>query len=321
MDARFRFLDFIRVTGVIRGSILPLLILFSLCPLCVCGEPSSLESTLTPLAKSHKGKVAIAMKHLESGETFFLNADEVMPTASLIKLPIMAEVYFQAKEDKVKLDDMLTLTKDEMVQGSGILTQHFSAGAKFSLRDAVRLMIVYSDNTATNLVLDKIGIPSTNKRMDELKMPNTRIHAKVFKGSTTSIDPERSKKYGLGSTTAREMLTLVEMLHQNKLVSEEASKAMLEHLKKCDDKDKFPRFLPTGVSVAHKTGSVSNARTDAGILYFKGGPVALCVLTNENEDKTFRQDNAGNRLCAEVAKIVVEHYHQTESKNVKKDKK
>jgi D-alanyl-D-alanine carboxypeptidase (penicillin-binding protein 5/6)/beta-lactamase class A len=279
-----------------------------LCVLCVKSPASDLDDDLTKLAKVHKGKVAIAMKHLENGETFFLNADEAMPTASLIKLPIMAEVYFQAKEGKLKLDEMLTLTKEEMVQGSGILTDHFSPGAKFSLRDAVRLMIVFSDNTATNMVLERIGIPSTNKRMDELKLPNTRIHAKVFKGSTTSIDPARTKKYGLGSTTAREMLTLVEMLHQGKLVSEEASKEMLGHLKKCDDKDKFTHFLPPGVTVAHKTGSVSDARTDAGIVYFKGGPFALCVLSNENEDKAWKPDNAGNKLCAEAAKLVYEHY-------------
>jgi beta-lactamase class A len=271
-------------------------------------EDSPLADRLTALAKAHKGKVAIAVKHLESGDTFLLNADEAMPTASLIKFPIMVEVYRQAKEGKVKLDEMISLTKEEMVQGSGILTEHFSPGAQFSLRDAVRLMIVYSDNTATNLVLEKIGIPSTNTLMDELKLPNTRINAKVFKGSTTSVDPVRTKKYGLGSTTAREMVELLELLHGNKLVGPEASKAMLDHLKKCDDKDKFPRFLPATVSVAHKTGSVNNSRTDAGILYFKEGPVALCVLTDENEDKTWKQDNAGNRLCAEVAKTVHEHY-------------
>jgi beta-lactamase class A len=299
------FLDFIRVIRVIRGEILLLLVLTS--P-CLGGEPSSLGSKLEALAKAHKGKVAIAVKHLGSGETFFLNADAVMPTASLIKLPVMAEVYAQARDGKLKLDEMLTLTKEEMVPGSGILTDHFSPGAKFSLRDAVRLMIVFSDNTATNLVLDKIGIPSTNERMAGLKLTETRINAKVFKGKTTSIDPARTKDYGLGSTTAREMLTLLELLHQGQLVSAEASKAMLEHLKKCDDKDKFPRFLPTGVTVAHKTGSVSDARTDAGILYFKGGPVVLCVLTSENEDKAWKVENAGNRLCAEVAKAVVEHY-------------
>jgi beta-lactamase class A len=210
-----------------------------------------------------------------------------MPTASLIKLPVMVEMYAQAEAGKVKLDEMLTLTKEEMVPGSGILTDHFSPGAKFSLRDAVRLMIAYSDNTATNMVLDKVGIKAVNERMAGLGLKETRINAKVFKGSTTSVDPARTKQHGLGSTTAREMLALLERLHTGELVSAEASKAMIEHLKKCDDKDKFPRFLPKEVTVAHKTGSVSDARIDAGLLFFKEGPVALVVLTNHNEDKSW----------------------------------
>lgn len=269
---------------------------------------NDLEQRLQVFAAAHKGKVAYALKHLVSGETIFHNADEVMPTASLIKLAIMAEVYAQADAKKLKLDEMLTLTKEETVQGSGILNDHFSPGAQFALRDAVRLMIVYSDNTATNMVLEKTGIKAVNERMAALAMQETRINAKVFKGSTTSIDPERTKKYGLGSTTARETLQLLELLHKGELVSKDASQAMLEHLKKCDDKEKFPRFLPKGVTVAHKTGSVSNARTDAGILYFKEGPVALVVLTNENEDKSWTPNNAGNQFCAEMAKALVEHY-------------
>src|SRR3954447_26720363 len=84
-----------------------------------------LAGRLDKLAAGHKGKVAIALKHLGCGETYFHNADDVMPTASLIKLPVMAEVYSQAEAGKVKLDDMLTLTKEEMVPGSGILTDHF----------------------------------------------------------------------------------------------------------------------------------------------------------------------------------------------------
>lgn len=271
-------------------------------------EPTTLDSRINAIVAGHKGKVSVACLHLTSGETFVCDGDEVMPTASLIKLPIMVEVYFQAKEGKVKLDDMLHLTKDEMVQGSGILTEHFSPGAQFSLRDAVRLMIVYSDNTATNMVLEKIGIKAVNERMAGLGLKETRINAKVFKGSTTSVDPDRTKKYGLGSTTAKEMLSLLELLHKEELVSKDASKAILEHLKKCDDKDKFPRFLPKGVTVAHKTGSVSTSRTDAGILYFKEGPVALVVLTNDNEDKRFVPDNAGNKVCADIAKATAEYF-------------
>lgn len=273
-------------------------------------EPSSgLADRIEALAAAHKGKVAVAMKHLGTGETFFRNADDVMPTASLVKLPIMAEVYAQAEAGKVKLEDMVTLSKDEMVPGSGILTDHFSPGARFSLRDAVHLMIVYSDNTATNLVLDKVGIRPVNEKMAALGLKETRINAKVFKGSTTSVDPARTKQYGLGSTTAREMLTLLELLNTGELVSADASKAMIEHLKKCEDKDKFPRFLPKGVTVAHKTGSVNESRTDAGLLMFKEGPVALVVLTNQNADKSWTPDNAGNKLCADIARVVVQHYH------------
>jgi beta-lactamase class A len=104
------------------------------------------------------------------------------------------------------------------------------------------------------------------------------------------------------------MVGLLERLHAGKLVNPDACKAMLEHLKKCDDRDKFPRFLPAKVVVAHKTGSVSDARTDAGILYLPGGPVAVCVLTNDNEDKSWQRDNAGNLLCARVAQEVAAYY-------------
>lgn len=266
----------------------------------------SLENRLAPLAKAHQGKVAIAVKHLKSGENYYLNADEPMPTASLIKLPVMIEVYAQCAEGKIKLTDPVTLRKDDKVQGSGILTDHFSDGATFPLVDAVRLMIVYSDNTATNLVLDKIGIASTGQRMEKEGCPNTRIHAKVFRGSTTSIAPERTKRFGLGSTTAREMVQLLEKLHNGKLVSPDASKQMLEHLKKCADREKFPRFLPEKTVVAHKTGSVNNSRTDAGILYLPKGPVVVCVLTDQNVDKSWKADNAGNLLCAKVAKELYE---------------
>jgi len=264
----------------------------------------SLEARLAPLAKAHHGKVAIAVKHFDSGESYYLKADEPMPTASLIKLAVMVEVYQQAAEGKVKLTDTVTLRDADKVTGSGILTEHFSDGATFPLRDAVRLMIAFSDNTATNLVLDRIGVVSTATRMAAWGFPNTKIHHKSFRGEKTSVFPERTKRFGLGSTTAREMVRLLEKLHRDKLVSREACKAMREHLRKCDDKDKFTRFLPKDVTVAHKTGSVDGIRTDAGILYLPSGPVAVCVLTADNEDQRWERDNAGNLLCARVAREV-----------------
>jgi beta-lactamase class A len=280
------------------------------CTLPPCGDTrtKSLEERIAPLVKEHKGKVAIAVKNLKTGESYTLNGDEPMPTASLIKFPIMVEVYFQVAEGKINLANHVMLRKEDMVPGSGILTYHFSDGANFPLRDAVRLMIVYSDNTATNLVLDRIGIDSTNKRMAKLGLPNTRINAKVFRGSTTSVDPERTKRFGLGSTTANEMVALAEKLYQGKLVSPEACKDMLETMKKCDDKDKLKRFLPPNAVVAHKTGSVSDIKTDAGIIYTPGGPVAICVLTWGNADKRYSPDNAASIFIGRIGRAVYDYF-------------
>jgi beta-lactamase class A len=267
----------------------------------------TLEARLMPLIEAHQGKVAVAVKNLKSGQTFLYHADDPMPTASLIKFPVMVETYRQAAENAIDLDAKVTLKNADKVPGSGILTDHFSAGASFPLRDAVHLMIVYSDNTATNLVLDVIGIGATAATMEKLGYPNTKIHSKVFRRDT-SVFPERSKQFGLGSTTAAEMIRLCEVLQNKELVSPEACAAMLKHLRACDDKDKFPRFLPAGTKVAFKTGSLDTTRTAAGIVECAQGPVALCVLTDANVDKSWRPDNAGNRLCADIARAVYDHF-------------
>lgn len=267
----------------------------------------TLESRLRPLIAAHKGKVAVVVKHLDSGESFAHHPDDVMPTASLIKLPVMIEAYRQAREGTLDLNTMVTLRKEDKVPGSGVLTNHFSDGATFPLRDVVRLMIVFSDNTATNLVLDRIGLPATAATMEKMGHPHTKIHSKVFRRET-SVFPERSKQYGLGSTTAAEMVSICEAVYRKRVVGPEACETMLDALRACDDHDKFPRFLPPGTKVAFKTGSVNAARTAAGVIETPGGPVAVCVLTNDNEDQRWVADNAGNKLCADVAREVFQHF-------------
>lgn len=284
--------------------------LFTLALLLSVSVPAgaaTLGERLTPLIRAHKGKVGVAVKHLATGETFTYHADDPMPTASLIKVAVMVETYRQAAEKKVELGQMSTLREEDRVPGSGILTQ-LSPGLSLSLRDAVRLMIALSDNTATNLVLDRIGLGATAATMERMGYPHTKIHAKVFRRDT-SLFPERSKQFGLGSTTASEMVRLFEAIERKQVVSSEACVAMLEHLRACREPAKFPRFLPAGVRVAFKGGSVDDARTAAGILYTASGPIAVCVLTNENEDQRWVDDNAGDRLCAEIAREVVLHFN------------
>lgn len=283
----------------------------SVCSPIQGAEDETLESRLLPLVRAHQGQVAVAVKHLKTGVAFEYRPDEPMPTASLIKFPVMIEAYRQAHEGKLDLQKLVTLNAEDKVPGSGILTTHFSPGMSIPVRDAIRLMIAYSDNTATNLVVDQIGLASTSETMTRLKCPHTKIHAKVFKAET-SIFPERSQQFGLGSTTAGEMLRLLELLQRRELVSPAACDAMLEHLATCEDREKFPADLPTGTKLAHKTGSVAAVRTDAGILETPSGPIALCVLTSQNKDQRWVPENAGNVLCANVARAVFDYFNTEE---------
>ena len=265
-----------------------------------------LETKLAPLIAAHEGKVAVAVKNLKTWEDFRHHADDPMPTASLIKLPIMVEAYRQAEAGKVDLKKLITLRQVDKAPGSGILTQHFSSGMSLPLVDAIHLMIVYSDNTATNLVLDQISLPATNTAMEKFGLANTKVHSKVFRGDT-SIFPERSKEFGLGSTTAGEMVALLELLEQGKLAGEEGSAAMRRHLMACEDK-RLSRQFPPEIKVLQKTGSVTSVRTVAGIIELPSGNVAVCVLTSENKDRRWAADNAGEVLAANIGRILLEHF-------------
>lgn len=280
----------------------------SLCAAEASQPTKTLEQALQPTIEAHQGEVAIAVKNLKTGDSYEFKADRPMPTASLIKLPVMIATYDAVDKGKLSLDEMIELKKEDQVPGSGVLTVHFSPGTKISLRDAIHLMMVYSDNTATNLVLDKLGLPTTNEYMDQLGCQETRINSKVFRADT-SIAKDRSKEFGLGSTSARDMVKLCELLHDKKMVSKKASKQMLDHMFACEDKLKVPRLLPRGTRVAHKTGSVNSSRTDAGIIESPGGPVAYCILTNKNKDQRWTDDNAGDLFCAKIGAAIFQYFN------------
>ena len=268
----------------------------------------ALAERLMPLIEAHQGDVAVGVKNLMTNESYFYQADRVMPTASLIKFPVMIEVYRQSSLGKTDLAQWLTLQASDKVPGSGVLTEHFSPGTRISLENAIGLMISHSDNTATNMVLDQIRLASVNQTMNALGCPNTRIHAKVYLRDT-SIDSERSRQFGLGSTTAREMVRLLEMLDEGQLVSKAACEAMMEHLAKCQDRTKLLRLLPPNAVAFHKTGAVARSRTDAGLIKSPSGSLAICILTTANEDRSWSDENAANILCGQLAREIYEHFH------------
>jgi serine-type D-Ala-D-Ala carboxypeptidase (penicillin-binding protein 5/6) len=293
-----------------RQALAFLVVLLAVQTTAASTRADDLANAVKPLVDAHQGDVTVVIKNLGTGDEYEWHADKVMPTASLIKFPLMIAAYQAIHDGKLTADQLITIEQEDMVPGSGILTTHFSAGAKISLRDAIHLMIVYSDNTATNLVINEVGLEAVAKLMDELDCPETKFNSKVFRRDT-SIFPERSQQYGLGSTTAADMVKLLELLHKGELVDKDSCERMLEHLYACDDKAKFPRYLRE-VKIAHKTGSVNATRCDAGLIDCPGGPIALCVLTNQNADQSWGDENEAEILCARIARAAYRHFNDAE---------
>lgn len=271
-------------------------------------EDSQLAELLQPLIDAHAGKVGVAIKHLGTGKGFAYHADQPMPTASLIKMAVMVRAYKSISEGALDRKSPIALKETDKVPGSGILTEHFSEGTNLSLRDAIRLMMAYSDNTATNLVVDQIGLPATATFMKELNLPNTQLHSKVYRRDT-SIDLERSKQFGLGSTTAAETIALLEWIDRGEIINREICDEMLGHLYANQNKSKLVRSLPPSVRVAHKSGDVNATRCDAGLIDGPEGRIAICVLTDENADRSWSDENAALKLIGEIAAVTYRHYY------------
>jgi beta-lactamase class A len=261
---------------------------------------AQLEARLGPLIAAHEGVVGVAVIDLRDGSSMGVRADEPFPSASLIKLPLLVELHHQVRQGRLGLDDPLVMLEADKVPGSGIL-QHLRAPHRMTVGDAAYLMIAISDNTATNLVIDKVGIRSVWERMEAAGLPRTKLHSKTWLRQT-SVAMDSSVVYGLGVTTPMEMARLLAMLYHGELVSGEASRAMLDLLRLQQVGEGIPRGLPQGTSVAHKTGSISRARHDCGIVFTGGGDFVLCVMTRENADETTGVDSSAYRLIGELSR-------------------
>jgi beta-lactamase class A len=251
----------------------------------------------------HKGTVGLYVKDLTSGEVLSIRGSEQFPSASIIKVPILAELFAQVQRGPIKLTDPLLMLAADQRPGSGVL-QFLSTPHTLTVGDAATLMIILSDNSATNLIIDKVGIRNVNARMDSLGLKQTRLHAKVFLGSSTTIDTAATRQWGLGVTTPEEMGTLFEKLYRGSVVSDSASKQMLDMLRKNFDYEEIPRLLPAGVSVAHKTGKLDASRSDCGIVYNDGRDYVLCIFTRDNQDRSWRMDTEARVTIGELSRMV-----------------
>jgi beta-lactamase class A len=278
-------------------------------------ETQALQLKLQEIAKQHHGKVALFAENLKTGQSVVLNPDEVIQTASTIKLTALAEAAHQIKDGKKHLDDKVMLRPEDKVGGSGIFP-FLRAPVQLSLEDVLTFMIVASDNTATNLAIDQLGLANINARSKALGLQNTYLYKKVYKPAEGPM-PADQKRFGLGKTTAREMAKVIESIQNCEVGDEALCKTMIEMLKNQQYRESIPRYTETSdtsevpSAIANKTGALDALRADVGIVYTKSGPIVISAYTYENKDQSWTPDNEGYLTIAKMAKAIVETWAPT----------
>ena len=179
------------------------------------GTDVVLQKRLEAVVASHHGKVALFATQLNTGKTVALNADQEVQTASDIKLAILYEAMVEMREGKAHWDEKIVLKPGEAVGGSGML-HFFDPPMTLTLKDVLTFMVIVSDNTATNLAIDRFGVDAVNARMESLGLLNTHLYKKVMKPATGPM-PADQPKFGLGKTTPREIASLMTVIGQCRL--------------------------------------------------------------------------------------------------------
>jgi beta-lactamase class A len=266
-----------------------------------------LRRALEEIVRGYPGVAGISVKNLATGEAISIRGSEPFPTASLIKVAVLVAMLEEVRKGSMRLDDRVSMIARDRVGGSGVL-QYMESGLEPTAADLAWLMITISDNTATNLILDKINVRTVWERMEALGLPRTKIHSKTFLRST-SVAMDSSVKYGLGVTTPDETVRLFELLHAGRAVSPALDSLAMGMLRANQDAAKLQRWLPESVAFAHKTGDVDASRNDCGVIYGPDAPVALCVMTRENRDHSYAPDNPANLLMARIGHAVFRHYN------------
>lgn len=266
------------------------------------------QDRVKDLAAHFDGKVSIYARNLTTGATYDLGGETRVNTASTIKLPILIGVYTAVQSGKAHWTDTSELTKENKVGGSGVLAE-MSDGSKIPLRDLIRYMMLLSDNSATNMVLDHVSGNDVNATMEKLGIKSTRSLRKILKGSApegvsdAGRDPA-NRGFGIGVATPREMVSLLERLYKGEIVSKEASAEMLDIMKKQQWREGLARRF--SVDVADKPGALDHLRSDVGIVFTKSAPVAIAITCDAMPKVDWSPDNAGYLFIADAAKIIVE---------------
>ena len=252
-----------------------------------------LTAEIEKVANSLDGVMGVAIKDLTTGEEILLNDQLTFPTGSSIKIPILIELHKQASEGKYKLTDQRWVEKKDQIGGSGVIFNFGDHSSQLSLNDLAVLMIVLSDNTATNMLIDQVGMANVNRTLDELGLNQIRLRRKM-------IDQAASARGDENTATPREAMTLMEKLYRGQVINKQLSDDALKILKVRKDSP-IPRLLPAGVEIANKPGSIEGVACDWAVIYVPNRPYAIAVMTNYDRE-------GADDAIAKVSKLAYDYF-------------
>jgi beta-lactamase class A len=253
-----------------------------------CEAYNSLKDDLFAKTSAFYGETGIFIKDMWTQKTIKINSCKLFPSASLVKVPIMAAVFQAEKEGLLNFENEIILRRRHKVWArKGLYRKR--CGSKFTVMDLVKRMIITSDNTATNMLVEELGFDYLNGKFIEFGIYDTNLQRGVME--------LKLRKKGIENyTTAEDMAFLLEKIYKKELVSKEASAKMLDILKDQRVNDRIPYLLPDDLDIAHKTGSLKDTISDVGIVFTKKGDFIICILTlngrNWRSAKRFIRDVA-----------------------------
>jgi beta-lactamase class A len=267
---------------------------------------TKLEFTINEIDRNLDGVLGVAIEDLSTGQKFLLRADSVFPQASSIKIAVLAELYHQAQlsaqgaSGKAKLTALYTMRAADLVADSDIMGGLTPGITQLTNRDLATMMVAVSDNAATNVLIDRLGMENVNALLDSLGLHNTRLRRKM-------MDVKAAAEGRENISTPLEMLTLLEKIYQGKVLDKEMTADFFKMLS--THKASFiPRDLPDGLQIANKPGELEAVRSDSGVVFLQNRPYVICVMTTylvrerDGEEAIAKVSAAAYRLFDRLAR-------------------
>lgn len=286
------------------------------------GAEPSLQSRVEARARAFRGTLGVAARNLETGEEVSVNGDMRFPTASLIKVAVMVETHHRIAEGTLRRETVRVLGDADRAGDEPVVLNQLHTGLPLTVADLLALMISFSDNTATNMLVGIVGTANVDRRMEAYGLRNTKLFRPTFRDGKADVFPELEREFGLGMTTPREAARLMELIAEGRILGRAVSDEMLALLERQQDRAMIPRSLPferDRIVVANKTGwdeeklpdasgLKGEIRTDAAYVRAPRSRYVIAICARRGKDRRPTVENEALRVGAEISRMVYDAF-------------